>query len=329
MSTSSIALALALLVATFLSLRVLIASQRILGWVFAALVLAALVEPVVRLFSRRLPRPMAVLAVMATVIVLAGSVTYATADSVVRQARSLRREASRLTAQYEREGRYATAARDFDLQQKTRQFFDDVPQHLWGGTVQEGLQNLASRGVALLAINILTIFFLIHGPNLAGGAARLVAHPTLTTGATSAFHTTASYLRANAAMMIAAGLFTYLVARLLDLPGAAALALWLAIWDLVPLLGVIVGALPVVVLAGLRGGDSLIVLALMIAYQVFEGIFQRKVERRTVNVGPFLSLSAGIMGAQLFGLMGFVAALTAVAFAVACFDQYVRQAADA
>jgi len=49
-------------------------------------------------------------------------------------------------------------------------------------------------------------------------------------------------------MAIAAGLLAYVCALVTDAPGAAPLALWMGVFDLVPLLGVIVGAAPLVLI---------------------------------------------------------------------------------
>jgi predicted PurR-regulated permease PerM len=113
------------------------------------------------------------------------------------------------------------------------------------------------------------------------------------------------------------------VASTADVPAPAPLALWVALWDVVPYLGAVVGALPIVVLGGVGNPEQGVTLALVfIAYEVVETfVLQRRLERRTIRVGPFLTSAGGFAGMELYGLGGAVLAVLAVAVAVAALDE--------
>src|SRR5207248_6051460 len=101
---------------------------------------------------------------------------------------------------------------------------------------------------------ILALFFLIYGEQLAGSALEQVHDPARRARwrrvAAAAYERAFGYARGSIAMSAMAGLVAYAACSAVDVPGAAPLGLWVALWDLVPLVGAFLGALPIVVLAG-------------------------------------------------------------------------------
>ncbi len=116
-------------------------------------------------------------------------------------------------------------------------------------------------------------------------------------------------------MSVMAGVLTYVIAQLADLPGPAPLALWVAVFDLVPLVGFVVGGLPVVLLAlAVSPTRAAVVLVVFVAWQLVEAIvLQRRLERRSLHVGPFVTVAVAMVGLELYGFGG---ALAAAALAV-------------
>jgi predicted PurR-regulated permease PerM len=98
---------------------------------------------------------------------------------------------------------------------------------------------------------------------------------------------------------------------------------WVGLWDLVPLAGALVGALPIVVLAAVSSGERALVLAVaFVAYQLVEDLLvQRNVERSTVRVGPFVTLAAGLVGLELSGVAGALLAVLAATMAVSAAEE--------
>jgi predicted PurR-regulated permease PerM len=181
--------------------------------------------------------------------------------------------------------------------------------------------------VAFLATGVLSLFFLLHGPKMLGAAARQIENPehraTVERAAHSAYERGFGYVRRTILMSAMAGLFTYLVARAADVPGPAPLAVWAALWDVVPLLGAFLGTLPVVVLAAaVDPAKGTLLACLFIGYQVFEQVVvQRRTERQTMRVGPFLTVAAAFAGLELYGLGGALLVLLIVILVVAVADE--------
>jgi predicted PurR-regulated permease PerM len=97
------------------------------------------------------------------------------------------------------------------------------------------------------------------------------------------------------------------------------LGLWVALWDLVPLVGFFIGSIPIVVLASVQDGQRGVVVALVVvAYQLLEAfVLQRRVERTSIHLGPFLTVAGGLLGLELYGLGGVLLAVALLAALVA------------
>ena len=326
-SGRSIVVAVAVVTLSLLALRVLASAGRVLAWVLIASSTAALLSPVVVALARRIPRGLAVAFVAVATLATVGAVTYGLVDGVVEQTDNLEEAAPRLAQEIEEDSRFAEAATELDLSARTESFVRGVPERLRGGTPAEAKRSAATRRLSFLAVFVLTLFFLLHGPNLAGAAERQIhdddrqAHARRV--AEAVYRRAFGYARGTIAMAVLAGVAAYALARLADVPGPAPLALWVVLWDAVPLLGAIIGALPIIVLAGIIDPvKGVVLLVAFVAYQVLEYVFlQRRLERRTLRLGPFLTAAGGFAGLELYGLTGALLTILALAIAVVVLDE--------
>lgn len=327
LTTASAVRAVLLLGATLAALRLVVASQRVIGWILAAAAIAMLLNPLVVFLSRRMPRGIAVAVVALATLASVGFVTYTAVNSLVRETRALQAAAPRRVAELEESKRFGDFARDVKLRERVERLVDSVPERLRGGTPAEALRSAATRGVAFLATGVLSLFFLLHGHEILGAASRQVDDPehraTLERAAHCAYERGFGYVRRTIGMSVMAGLVSFLVAHAADVPGPAPLAVWAALWDAVPVVGALVGTLPIVVLAAAEDPSKGVLLAgLFIGYQIFEAlVLQHRTEQRTLRVGPFLTVAAGFAGLELYGLGGALLVLLIVILAVAVADE--------
>jgi len=175
--------------------------------------------------------------------------------------------------------------------------------------VQDALRSAATRGVAFLATGVLSLFFLIHGPRLLAAAARQL--PRERAEAVSAigpvvYRRSWNYVAGSLGMALTAGLLAYACAAVVDTPSPAPLALWAGLFDLVPVIGLVVGALPLVLLVAADSGiEALAVAIVLLAWQLVEVfVLQRWVEARSVHLGAFLTVGVGMVGVELYGIGG-------------------------
>lgn len=322
-SPRSAVLAVGMLGATLGLLAMAAASRRVIGWLLVAATLAGLLHPLVGVLARRMPHGIAVLVVMAGTVGAAAAVGYGLVDDIRSETRRLQEVAPVRAQEVERSERFGGLARDLELADRTGRFLDQLPDRLRGGTPAEALRAAATRGVAFLATGVLTVFLLLHGPDLARAAVHQLPDQArreqLSALGVDVYRRAFGYARRSLAMALAAGLLAYVVARLAEVPGPAPLGVWVGLWDLVPLAGAAVGALPIVALAAVGSGDRALVVALVfVAYQLMENLLvQRRVEAATLTLGPFLTLLAGLVGLELSGVAGALLCVLAAGMAVA------------
>jgi predicted PurR-regulated permease PerM len=318
----SIALAIGAVGLTIFLLRMLADSTRVLGWVAVAAIGAGLLHPLVTRLATRIPRGLALAAVFLGTLASVGGLGYLGIDDIRQQTDRLEETAPEAAAELEESDRFGEAAREFELREKVESFVDDLPNRLRGGETPEALRAAATRGVAFLATAVLTLFLLIHGQRLARAGLDQIRdegrRERLREVLTGAYVRGFGYLGLTIGRVAAAGVFTFFASEVLDVPGAIVLGMVAAVAALVPLIGVLIGSIPVLLLtAAFHPGRLPMAFALFTMWQLGEVLLvQRRLERATVQVGPILSLVALLFGLEAYGVGGmFVAFVTVVLLA--------------
>jgi predicted PurR-regulated permease PerM len=126
----------------------------------------------------------------------------------------------------------------------------------------------------------------------------------------------AGYVAGAIGQALVAGITSFIVLSILGVPYASALALIIALLDLVPLVGATLGAVLVglVTLFNDFPTDTIIWAVWAVAYQQIENtVIQPRIQSRTVNVQPIVVLIAVLFGSTLFGVLGALLAIPAAA----------------
>jgi len=295
---------------TIATLAMLAASVRVIGWMLVAATFAGLLHPVVNGLERWMRRGLALLVVVIVSLGVAGFVGYHVAHDINTQLHELQRALPRAARSIEHSDRFGKSAREIHLAAKVRVFVNELPSRLRGGNTADALRAAATRGVSFLATGVLTIFLLIHGRRLLNGGANQLSparQPRVREVGTAMYERSWRYIAGSLGMAAMAGLLAYGVARTLDLPGASPLAVWMALVDIVPVLGIVLGGLPLVLLAAATSPAWETVLAALVlaAWQLFETLYlQPRVEERSIHLGPFISIAVGMIGLEVYGIGG-------------------------
>jgi predicted PurR-regulated permease PerM len=128
----------------------------------------------------------------------------------------------------------------------------------------------------------------------------------------SIYRTIGGYVTGNLFISLIAGVTSTAVLLLLGVDYAFALGLVVAILDLVPLAGATLAAIIVSTVAFLTSSITvgLIVVAFFVIYQQVENhLLQPIVYSRTVQLSPLAILIAVLIGAELAGVLGALAAI--------------------
>jgi predicted PurR-regulated permease PerM len=167
---------------------------------------------------------------------------------------------------------------------------------------------------ALVTVLTLTFFLILGGERYLTSLVGLFAEPhrplvrsllTQSAGAVS------GYVRGNLAISVICGVLTFVVLKVLGMPYAAALALLVAVLDLVPLVGATLGgALLVIVGLFVAPWKAVVLLVFVLVYQQAESsILQPLVYSHAVQLNGLVILIALLVGGLLLGIPGALLAI--------------------
>jgi predicted PurR-regulated permease PerM len=125
------------------------------------------------------------------------------------------------------------------------------------------------------------------------------------------------YMIGNIIISIVAGVCSYLAFRLLGVRFAVPLAVLVAVFDMIPMIGATLGAIVGVLVALFTSPlwpTTVLVAAFFVAYQQIENyLIAPRVLKTTVDIGASAVLLAGLIGATLLGLVGALMAIPVAA----------------
>jgi predicted PurR-regulated permease PerM len=125
------------------------------------------------------------------------------------------------------------------------------------------------------------------------------------------YRTIGGYVTGNLFISVIAGVTTTLVLLLLGVPYAVALGLLVAILDLIPLAGATIAAIIVGAVGFIHSlVAGIVLIVFFIVYQQIENhVLQPIVYSRTVQLSPLAILISILVGAELAGVLGALAAI--------------------
>jgi predicted PurR-regulated permease PerM len=137
----------------------------------------------------------------------------------------------------------------------------------------------------------------------------------------------ANFIVGNLIVSVIAGVVTWIGLSIIGVPYALALAAWVAITDLIPILGALLGAAGVAVVALAQSPETLLwSMVLLVAYQQLENfVIAPRVMNRAVDLSPASVIIALMVGGSLAGLVGALLALPIAALLKILFRDYVVQ----
>ena len=134
------------------------------------------------------------------------------------------------------------------------------------------------------------------------------------------------YIRGNLLISLICTLVIFSGLLLLHIPYALPLAIFAGVFDLLPLVGGTLGAAPAIILGfTVTPVTGLFVIILFIAYQAVENdILAPNIYNKILNLLPFFSFIAVIIGSVIFGVAGAILALP-VAAGIPTIIKYVQE----
>lgn len=169
--------------------------------------------------------------------------------------------------------------------------------------------------VATLTIVFVTFFMLLEGPAWMDRIFGLVPaqeQPRWRRVGHDIYRTVGGYVTGNLLISLIAGVASGIVLWLAGVPYVVALGLLVALLDLIPLAGATIAAVLCVLVAIAASGTTaaIVVGVFFVVYQQLENhVIQPLVYGRTVQLSPLAVLVSVLVGAQIAGVLGALAAI--------------------
>jgi predicted PurR-regulated permease PerM len=315
-------------VVTAMVLRdVFVAAHRTVGWVVACAIVAALIDPLVDFVDRLVPRWIAVIVVLLAMLSLVGAVMVGLASELIDSLDELKESAPAAAAELEERYEWMD---DLDVGARVDAFVQDLDERVRKDAVSQA----AETAPTYVVTSILMLFLLAYGrryfegfvdqfPEERRDGLRFVGQQTVLRGRL--------YLLVALGHSILNGLLIGWLCWALDLPAAVSLGVAVAAFTLLPLIGVLVGGIPALLLAFGLGAwrDGVVVLAALLVLQAIEvAVVRPRVDRRSVRVGPTIPIVIGLLGFELYGVGGAIYGIALAVFALAALDAVGRLRGD-
>jgi predicted PurR-regulated permease PerM len=280
-----------------------------------SLVLAIGFQPAVQgLMRRGLPRGVAVASIFLTGLVVVGGFLALVLPIVVREVAGL---VAAAPGALERAQQDSPLLADLDERFNIIQNIQSLGRTL-PTTVLSFIRSFTAFVFNTLTVVILTIYFATAMPGIRRGVAALLERERRKEFEgilEESIQKVGGYVLGQLTLGAIAGVTSFIALSLLGIPYAAALAFWVAITDLIPTIGALLGALVGVVVAAFVGVPQLIgTAAFFLVYQQVENyLIGPRVMRRAIDMSAAAVITAVLIGGSLAGFVGALLALPVAA----------------
>jgi predicted PurR-regulated permease PerM len=308
-------------VATLLVLRGLYSVRGILVQVLVALFITVSLEPAVQwLTLRGLRRGLAVTLIFVVVFAALLGFLISVIPPLVNQGRQLIDDLPGYLGELQRRSAQFRELNDrFNLSSQLQGMIGSVPGRIGSG-VLGFTGRLFGALFSTLTVLVFTAYFMADLPRIRNGLVWLFPAPRRPRAKQVVdllVDKVGGYMIGNIIVSIIAGVFSYVAFKLLGVSFAVPLAVLVAVFDLIPMIGATLGAVVGVTVALFTTPllpNTVLVAAFFVAYQQVENyLIAPRVLKTTVDIGAAAVLLAGLIGATLLGLVGALMAIPVAA----------------
>jgi predicted PurR-regulated permease PerM len=316
----TILVVLGILLATLGILAFIYLAWHVITWILIAIFLALALNPAVEFFVRRgLRRGYSTGLVVILAVAAIVGLGFLLIPPLVDQVRSFVDYVPQVVDDLTRgRGPFGFLQTDYHIVDRIR---EAVEKEGAGGVLGITGAGLAvARGVVTavagaVAVGFLTFFMLLDGPRLIERFYNFLpanTRPRWQRIGTEMYHTVGGYVTGNVLISVIAGTASAIALFVLGSDYAIALAVVVGILDLIPLAGATLAAILVsaVVFVELGWVKGVIIIVFFIVYQQLENhVLQPVIYGRTVQLSPLVVLISVLIGAELAGILGALAAI--------------------
>jgi len=311
----TIAATIGMVLAAYLLLQIAHDTRRVLTWIIIAAFFAVALYPVAGWVERKVTRGRRSLATLLVFLVVLAVFLGLVAAFTVPLAREGTRFADQLPDLID-DARAGRGPLGHLLQQThALQYVQDHQDQIKASA--SGLTTPATgvlRGIATGIAGTVTIFVLaylmvLEGPKVVAGTLALLdprVQPRVRAVASDCARSVTGYLSGNLLISVICGVLTFIVLTAFGVPFAGLIALFVALADLIPLVGATLGAIVAAVAALAHSVPAAIaVIVFFVIYQQLENhLLQPLILSRTVKLNPLTVLVAILVAVELAGVLG-------------------------
>jgi predicted PurR-regulated permease PerM len=309
-------------VAYVLGQAVVAARQVLILLLISGFLAIGLNPPVEALQRRGMSRRQAVMVVIGTVLTFFVAFAIAVVPPIANQANDFVKDLPNRIAQLQENDTVRDLDERFGLLDEAKQAALDATKEGGGLRIAGGVLGVGtvvlSTTFSVFTVLILTLYFLSSYPGMKRAAYRLVPRSRRARVgllADEILNRIGGYVAGALTIAAIAGVTSAVFLSVIGVPFAIALAMVIAILDLVPLVGATIGAaIATLVAFTVSPTVGLTSLAFYVAYQQIENyVIYPRVMRRTVDVSPAATIVAILVGAALLGILGALLAIPVAA----------------
>lgn len=317
--------------------RALVAAQSVVILVVVALFIALGLDPLVRRLTRvGLKRGLAILLVLVGLLLVLALVLYATIPVFIAQVASLVDAAPGILQETLRNPQVNALNERYQVISKAQEFISS------GSLLQGAFGSVLGAASAVLGavfsgftLLILALYFLVSLPQIRNAVVHLSPasrRPRASYLTDQIFARISAYISGTFVVALIAGVLSYVFLLIVGLGEfALALAVLVAVLDIIPLIGATLGAV-VVVIIGFTQSPTVGIACLVFyaLYQQFENyVVQPRVFKRAVDVPGALVVIAALVGGALLGITGALLAVPVAAVALLVLREVAQPRLDA
>ena len=320
-----------------LALYVIYLLRKPITWVVIAAFIAIAISGPINALDRRIHRRgLAVTAVYLALVLLPLGLLALIVPPMARQGAALGRDlpgyASQATETIRSNATLRGLEQDFNLTEKIQEQAGKLPAKIGdaAGILGHVGVSLVNSIFALVTILILSVFLVGSGRRWVDAAITLYPPPQAARLRRTVERIGAAigaYVAGALAQATIAGVTAFIVLSILGVPFAAALAVLVAAFDLIPLVGATIGAVVVGVVTLFSDFPTATIVWTIwsVVYQQIENtLIQPQIQRRAVDVHPFVVLVAVLCGSTLFGVLGALLAIPLAASVQIVIREFLR-----
>jgi predicted PurR-regulated permease PerM len=322
-------------VCVVISLYLIYLLRKPISWILIATFLAVALSPPVNVLARHMRRGFAITIVFLGLLAIPIALIALIVPPLITEANDFANKVpgySRDVTKYVKENkRLRKLNEDYDITSKLEDEAGKLPNRLGGaaGTLRDVGFGIVNSLFALVTILVLTAFLLGSGKVWVDGI--VSARPPeqrdrLRRSLDNMAQAVAGYMAGALLIALIAGVTTYIALTILGVPFRGPLALIAGFFSLIPLIGATMAAVLIGLVTVFNDFPTTTIIWVIwaIAYQQFENhVIQPQVQKRTVNVQPFITIVAVLFGATLLGVFGAIVAIPIAASIQILLREYV------